>query len=70
MDGMTMPTQARDTLDHLNHVVYPASKQDLVEACNKMSDVPESDKKWFTENLPNRVYGNASEVKEALGFTV
>ena len=56
-----------ETIDHLkNHVTYPATKDDLVKACNNMSDVPEKDKIWFMENLPEGTYENAATVKTAL----
>lgn len=69
MDGMPEPTKKAEMMEHLNHVDYPASKQNLVEACNKMSDVPEDDKKWFEENLPDRSYNSADEAREALGVS-
>ncbi len=68
MDGMLM--QDPKTMEHLNHVDYPASKKDLVDACNEMSDVSEKDKKWFMENLPDKDYSNAGEVKQALSSSM
>jgi hypothetical protein len=29
------------------HVKYPATKKDLMEACNNFSDVPSAEKEWF-----------------------
>lgn len=55
-----------DVMMHLDHVDYPATKQELVEACNNMDDVTDEDRKWFIENLPARTFKNADEVKEAL----
>lgn len=50
-------------LEHLkNHVEYPATKSDIVTACNNLSDVPQADKDWFEKNLPDRTYKNAEEV--------
>ncbi|MCR4306287.1 MAG: DUF2795 domain-containing protein [Candidatus Daviesbacteria bacterium] len=57
-----------EVMDHLNHVTYPASKEDLEEACEKMSDIDEKDKRWFIENLPDRTYNSAEEVKQALSM--
>ncbi len=66
---MAMPADlSQQIMDHLNHVVYPASKEDLVKACNEMSDVPENDKRWLNENLPEKNYQNADEVKRAVGY--
>lgn len=56
-------------LAHLEgHIKYPASKDDIVKACNDMSDVPEDDKKWFMEKLPDGTYQSADEVKVAVGM--
>lgn len=56
-------------LAHLEgHINYPASKDDITKACNNMSDVPEEDKKWFMENLPQGTYQSADEVKAAVGI--
>jgi len=54
-------------LEHLkNHVEYPATKNDIVTACNNLSDVPQADKDWFEKNLPDRTYKNAEEVLTAI----
>lgn len=71
MDGMAMPVQrSQEMMSHLNDVTYPASKDDLVKACDGMSDVPEVDKRWFVETLPEKNYQSSDEVKQALGFTM
>ncbi len=54
-------------LEHLkNHVEYPATKNDIVTACNNLSDIPQADKEWFEKNLPDRTYNNAEEVLAAV----
>ncbi len=56
-------------MDHLkNHHTYPATKQELAEACQNMSEFSEEDKKWFIDNLPEKTYNNAEEVMMALGW--
>lgn len=56
-------------VDHLNtHQKYPATKADLVAACNDLSDFSEEDKKEFTEKLPEGTYNSAEEVTKALGL--
>lgn len=56
-------------IDHLKtHQTYPATKQDLVEECNKLSDFSEEDKKEFMDKLPEGRYNSAEEVMEALGW--
>jgi hypothetical protein len=44
------------------HIVYPASKREIVEACNNMTDVPQEDKTYFENYLPDWNYRNAGEV--------
>lgn len=51
----------------LKHVKYPASKGDLVKACNSMADVPATDKEKFAKQLPDKTYASADEVMKALG---
>ncbi len=50
------------------HQTYPATKQQLVESCNKLSDFSEEDKKWFESNLPEGSYKSPEEVMQALGM--
>ena len=63
-----MPVTAKaDIIKHIReHTKYPSTKRDLVSACSEMSDVPKVDKKWFEQNLPERVYYTADEVIKAL----
>ena len=57
----------KGTMDHLrDHQKYPATKGELVEACNKLSDFSDRDKKEFTDKLPDRTYNSAEEVIRAL----
>ncbi len=56
-----------EELDHIkNHVDYPASRTQVVEACNNMSDVPSDDRDWFSKTLPEGTYKTADEVVSAL----
>jgi len=56
-------------INHLKmHQKYPATKADLVEECDNLSDFSESDKKWFRKNLPKGLYNSADETITALGF--
>lgn len=64
-----MDTMSPAAMMHLeDHVTYPATKDDLVKACNEMSDLSEEDKKWFEAKLPDGTYQSADEVKAALGM--
>ncbi|MBI2443599.1 MAG: DUF2795 domain-containing protein, partial [Candidatus Levybacteria bacterium] len=50
------------------HQDFPATKKELVEACNNLSDFSEEDKKWFAEHLPEGNYESAEDVMRALGW--
>lgn len=57
----------KEVREHIkSHLKYPATKKQLVEACNKMSDVPKADREWFQKNLPEGTYKSADEVIKAL----
>jgi len=47
-------------------VEYPTTKTQLVEACNRMMDVPEDLREWFIKTLPEGTYKTADEVLKAL----
>lgn len=49
-----------------NDVSYPATKKQLVEACNNMSDVPAVDREYFQKKLPDGKYNKPEEVLNAL----
>ena len=51
-----------------SHVNYPTTKLALVEACNNMMEIPEEDKKWFAETLPDSAYDTPEDVLKALGM--
>ena len=56
-------------IEHLKgHITYPATKNDLVAACNNLSDFSEEDKKEFMDKLPEGTYNSAEEVTKALGW--
>lgn len=56
-----------DAIKHIDeHVMYPASKDDIVKACNDMADVPEGEKQWVNDKLPAKTYNTSDEVREAL----
>ncbi len=59
----------KNTIDHLkNHQDYPATKEELVEACNSLSDFSDEDKKWYQQHLEHKTYNSAEEVMETLGI--
>jgi hypothetical protein len=57
----------QEELGHIkNHVKYPASKQQVVAACNNMSDVPSGDKEFLSNSLPDQTFNKPEDVVNAL----
>ena len=60
-------TDWKNIESHLRqHQQYPATKAELVAACNNLSDFSDADKKWFADMLPEGTYASADEVVKAL----
>ncbi len=56
-----------EELGHLKtHVNYPANKSQILAACAGMHEGRSSDEAWMKEALPERTYGNPTEVLSAL----
>lgn len=56
-----------EELGHLkSHVPYPASRAQVVEACNNNSHADRDDAEWMAKALPEGTYRNANEVVSAL----
>jgi hypothetical protein len=51
-----------------DHQKYPATKAELVAECGNLSDFSETDKKWFTDKLPEGTYASAEAVMKAIGL--
>lgn len=51
------------------HITYPATAEELKQACNNMEDVPENLRKEFQEKIPEGIYNSAEEVMRAVGWT-
>jgi len=63
---MEMPSLAEE-LGHLkNHVKYPASRAQVIAACNNMSDMHSVNAAWFQKALPEGTYNGPHEVLGAL----
>ena len=63
-----MQNQAGAIAHLKSHQTYPATKVELVAACNGLSDFSEEDKKSFAEKLPEGTYNSAEDVMKALGM--
>lgn len=61
-----IPDRAK-AIEHLDkHVKYPATRAQLLAACENLSDFKPGEKAWFDANLPDRTYKNSAEVAAAL----
>ena len=47
-------------------VKYPATKEDIIAACNGMSDQDPADKAWVEQTLPAGTYNSPKDVFQAL----
>jgi hypothetical protein len=66
-DRYIIMSKLAEVLGHIkNHVKYPASRQQVVEACNNMSDIPSEDKEWVSKSLPDGTYKAPEDVMTAL----
>lgn len=55
------------TIEHIKaHVGYPATRDQLVQACNNMSEFSAEDKAWFAKALPKGTFKTANDVIKAL----
>ena len=60
---------AKAMKEHLSaHVKYPATKADILKACNDTSDLSADDKASFAAALPDGTYKSADEIVKALGL--
>lgn len=56
-----------EELGHLkSHVPYPASREQVVAACNNNMHADRDDAEWMARALPRGTYKNANEVLTAL----
>jgi hypothetical protein len=48
------------------HVTYPATRSQVLEACASTKEFSETEKQWFADNLPEGQYASARDVVSAL----
>ena len=59
----------KELVNHLqNHIMYPATKQTIIESCNNMAHVPASTRIWAEQRLPEGTFKSADEVVKTLGL--
>jgi hypothetical protein len=53
--------------EHLTqHQTYPATRAQLLVACNELADFSPAEKRWFAAHLSEGTYKSAAEVMAAL----
>jgi hypothetical protein len=68
-DGRPKGFNAKTVERHLrDHQRYPATKAQILAECENLSEFTDSDRKWFTDKLPDRSYGSPEAVLEAIGL--
>jgi len=56
------PTTKKLTQHLEEHQTYPATRTQLLAACNGLVEFSAAEKAWFADRLPEGTYGSASEV--------
>jgi hypothetical protein len=49
------------------HQTYPATRAQLLAACNDLVDFSAGEKRWYADHLPEGTYKSAAEVLKAVG---
>jgi len=66
-ESLSAKPDAAMTVKHLkDHVKYPASRTAVLTACADTPEFSAAEKKWLSDNLPERTYVSADEVATAL----
>jgi hypothetical protein len=66
---MAMTEEHAEIREHAGeHVQFPATREQLVTACNGVEEVPPDERQWFMDNLPEGTYSSSEEVLQALGM--
>ena len=60
------PDAAKAVKHMKDHVKYPASRAAILAACADTPEFTSEEKKWISDNLPERTYASADDVVAAL----
>ena len=65
-----MDMEYKDLKTHIQEHIHkwPATKDEIAEACNKMDDVSDEERMLFNDKLPDGTYNSPDEVLMALGM--
>ena len=50
------------------HQKYPAQREDLISACENLSDLEPEDRQWLHESLSEKKYKTVGDVLDKLGW--
>ena len=60
------PDTAKTAAHLKQHVSYPATRSEVLAACAQTKEFTDSEKQWFSDNLPDGNYATADDVMRAL----
>lgn len=58
---MVPPEVTRHLREHIQK--WPATKDEIMSACNNISDIPAENKRWVVEYLPEGTYESPEEAE-------
>ena len=62
----TKPEVAMTKKHFKEHVQYPATRAAVLAACADTPEFSASEKKWISDNLPDRTFASADDIASAL----
>ena len=59
---------SKELSTHLREHVskWPATREDIVSACNNISDIPDEERKWVLKNLPAGTYDAPEDAEQVM----
>jgi hypothetical protein len=66
-DAAVKPDMKKVTQHLKEHQTDPATRAELLAACNELADFSAGEKRWYADHLPEGTYKSAAEVLKALG---
>jgi hypothetical protein len=66
-DAAVKPDMKKVTQHLKEHQTYPATRTELLAACNGLADFSAAEKRWYADHLPDGTYKSAADVLKALG---
>lgn len=68
-DVMAVAPTADKLKSHaMDHITYPATREQVLAACAQTPEFSAGEKKWISDKLPEGTYNSSDEVLKALGM--